>query len=666
MNYRSRFTRFRRLGVVILALSVLAAAPAAAEFPSVTIDSINGESAASGSIKKGVKDTLNVSGSAESIPPATPLVADAGDSSFVEIGDPANVSGLAFNGEEPYTFNWSHAGSSTRFTDPHSQTTTFDTAGLTQGIKTIELTVSDGGGQSVTDTVQLFLYEVTTRTVRDVTQTVSPGVPEEFVDLSLGGSVDGQSQEFSFKVDPEAFRLSLELEWEKHIPLDNPVLSTGVNDFDLYVDDPSDTEDENTTAATGAMPEKMELSSPASGDWKAIVHAFLNDEDTYHLTAVTASQPADPVPTAAAGGPYSFFEEDPQILTGSASGGTTPLDVRWDLDGDGIYETEGFEAETELPLGTHFVTFKVTDAAGYEKRETTAVRVLEEGTVLPTAPLVVVHVADSGLNVYHKEFSAATYTDPRVLELTRNFENHPSEYLTGYPSDSAKLDVTLGKGYRPPEDADLWTKANIPLNKLFWVPGSKIVGVTDRSDTAAINGAADSTPILDEDGHGTASASVAVGNTYGFCPTCLLVFTEGLSEEWAYSVPWIDIASNSFGSVANVGLAGVCPEAACLSSASFPKSSAERGQIALYAAGNGNENAFVTPEQTYTSESLGADWIVRVGAASRTTRRPIVGTGKPVDIASWGSGEIPAAARNSESGQTQHSGTSAATRKSVV
>ena len=41
---------------------------------------------------------------------------------------------------------------------------------------------------------------------------------------------------------------------------------------------------------------------------------------------------------------------------------------------------------------------------------------------------------------------------------------------------------------------------------------------------------ADATPILDDDGHGTGSTSVSTGNRYGYCPTCLLFFVEGLGS----------------------------------------------------------------------------------------------------------------------------------------
>jgi hypothetical protein len=73
-----------------------------------------------------------------------------------------------------------------------------------------------------------------------------------------------------------------------------------------------------------------------------------------------------------------------------------------------------------------------------------------------TTPITVVGIADTGINPYHLEFSAETYPDPAVLELTDNFTRHPSEYIPGYPADSQAIPITLGQGYFPPQDEPIW------------------------------------------------------------------------------------------------------------------------------------------------------------------------------------------------------------------
>ncbi|MFA5785620.1 MAG: S8 family serine peptidase [Actinomycetota bacterium] len=648
-----------RLGIAGLLAVLLLAAPAGAGGLSVKITGVNGHTVAAGESGKPLKvrgATLVVSGQAQASPA---LIADAGDSSYAEIGKTATVSGLAFGGRAGYEFSWSVGGSSSRFAQPDSQTSTLDTSGLNPGPLTVSLSVTDARGVVATDTVRLFLYKVQDLLLLDERVSTGAALPDELV--GNGGEADGlPPRRFEFAVSEEIFQLDLNLEWGTYTGVGQGTLDesplAGVNDFDMYVDDPSDAHDADADGASSRMPEHMTIKDPASGAWAAVVKAYLSTGDTYHLTVTAKSKPTNPVPAVSTEGPFRYEVGQAQRLSASVNGGTAPVAGAWDLDSDGVFETPGTQAETHFPVGSYFVTFKATDAAGYEARETTAVRVVEPGSTAGFTPLVVIGVTDSGVNPYHREYSAATYPDPRVLELTQNFTRHPSEYIPGYPADTPALPVTLGKGYVPAEDAGLWNHDKIPLGKLFWIPGTKIIGAIDNGDTGE-QLVADTRPIIDDNSHGTGATSVAVGNTFGFCPTCLLVFNEDINGDagWPYRQPWIDIVSNSYGKIGNVGTFGLLWDAA------QPKASAERGQLGLYAAGNGVENAFVVTEQTYASEELGPEWVVRVGAAERSSRKPIVGTGKPVDITSWGSGLIPAAAYDSETGTQNFGGTSAAT-----
>lgn len=658
-----RSGRLGRLAVLPIAL-VLASGwllQTTASAPSIAVSTIEGQPIVEGRTMRVRGDSVTVAGTSEGGVVLAPLVVDAGDSSFVEAGAPARLIGSASVGgnAEGLTFAWTFDGDDQRFADPTAFDTTFDTTGL-DGPVVLTFTVTDADGRTASDDVKLFVWSLVTTTVLDETAEADAGVPEEYVDPSLSGAVDGANVEFSFAVPANARTLDVELSWTQYDPTTADVIA--VNDFDLYVDDPSDVEDDNDDGATAARPERIAVLNPAAGDWTAISRAFLNSSDTLTIKAVTTAAPADPVPSIDAG-PFSFAVGAPQALTATVSGGTAPLEIEWDLDRDGVFDAGGAAVTSDLPIGTNMVLAKVTDAAGYERRIITPVRV---GVAADAESIVVVGVSDSGLNVYHRDFNVSTYRDEKVLALTDNFTKHPSTYLPGYPEEAPAKNLTFGTPFAagqlyPAADADEWTKAKMPNNTLVWFPGTKIIGAIDASDRGPVNGNADTTPLLDDDGHGTASASVAVGNLYGYCPQCLLFFVEGLSGDvLMYDYEFIDLASNSHGSLGNVGFAG-------LSQAAQPKAAAERGQIAMYAAGNGNENAFLTPEQTYTSESLGADWLVRVGAVDKTTRKPIIGTGKPVDISSWGIGSssgpdsLPAAAPDSPGGATTHSGTSAAT-----
>ena len=642
--HRSR-TRRRAIALVVAVLGSLGLTPAVHGLaPTVDVTSVNGQDADAPLTRPVAGKRLRVEGVAA----GTSLFADAGDSAFVLQGSDHPVAGQAGYGRGPYRFHWSLGGSSARFAAPDEQGTTFDTTGL-EGPVTLELTVTDAAGVRATDSVRLFVYRRTQLTLLDKTG-VMPA-----------SALFAQEHRLPFTVPTGTTELALELSWQQSY-------KTGIIDFrglDLHVDDPSDREDANESGAQFEEPERMTIADPVPGAWAGLVSSSVNVSEPYRLTALAQTQPADPVPTiSTSSSPYTFVIGAPQRLSATAAGGSSPLSYEWDLDLDGAFERSGSEVTTAFPLGTHLVTAKVTDASGYERRVTVGVRVVEPGADTGTPPIVVVAVTDTGVNAYHPDFAASTYPDPRVLELTGNFTRHPSEYLPGYPVDAEAIPLTLGQGYLPEQDRPLWTRANVALGALHWMPGTKIVGAYDSGDSDAT----DLLPILDDDyeattldspGHGTASASVAVGNVYGYCPTCLLVFTEDFNGDPSlpYQQDWVDLVSNSYGPRGNVGTAGLLFEEG------QPLEVAEKGQIALYAAGNGVENGFVIPEQTYITEGSGPGWVLRVGAAERSTRKPIVGTGKPVDITSWGSGVIPAAAHDGGSigATTNHSGTSAAT-----
>jgi hypothetical protein len=345
----------------------------------------------------------------------------------------------------------------------------------------------------------------------------------------------------------------------------------------------------------------------------------------------------------------------------------TDLDLYLSVDGFALDESAGSTAtEHILVAGTpagHYLA-RVHPWSAVEADYT--LRVVADVGAAPTVsgpnaakPFVVIAVVDTGINPYHDEFSEDSYPDSTV-----DLSAHPSTYIEEYPPGAAALNLDLAStdyGTAVSSDSSDWS--GIVQGKLYWIPGTKIIGAF-YSDNG-LDGA--TAKILDSHGHGTRSAGVAVGNTLGSCGNCLLVVVHGTGGlGWAFSQPWIDFVSNSWGTLGNVGVptAGIAPDPFGVSVGS--RSAAERGQTVLFAAGNGFENGFLTPEPDYESSEAGPAWVMTVGAIWRQgsgagTESIIMGSGKPVDVSSYGLGSIPAPNRATISGTGNHSGTSAAT-----
>jgi len=369
------------------------------------------------------------------------------------------------------------------------------------------------------------------------------------------------------------------------------------------------------------------------------------------------------VPQALAGGTYEFESGASQILRGRVDGGEAPYEMGWDLDLDGAIDAKGAEVETDFPRGHHLVRFLVRDASGLESQQMTSVYVGSREEIAEDAiPLTIIGISDSGVNPYHSEFSAATYPDPRVLELTQNFTRHPCEYLSNYPCRSIAIPITLGEGYYPEQDQALWhfdagVEPFMFTNLLYWIPGTKIIG-------AYSNGGYDAAPadlIVDNNGHGTGSASVALGNRYGYCPTCLFFIVDSLDDDVVYGFEWAEITSHSHGYTANLPLGATAlndPLDLLIDPSS--KDAVERGVSVIFSAGNGVGNAFTVTNETYGSDMNGPAWTVIVGALRRDTSGAIVGEGTPAHVSSWGDGFLPSACRTGVDATCAHSGTSAA------
>jgi hypothetical protein len=294
--------------------------------------------------------------------------------------------------------------------------------------------------------------------------------------------------------------------------------------------------------------------------------------------------------------------------------------------------------------------------------------------------VVVIAVVDSSINPYHWDYLSA-----KMPEHALPLDTDPAEWLPGHPGASAfksyeALQLTLpvndpdaNTDELAAADAGEWSKILISEDTdnsdvhMYWMPGTKIVGhvvfspglLGDPFVTFATGRRTGPLNTYAATSHGVGTSSVAAGAIHGTCPNCVLVYVHGTGEQasrWVEQQDWIDVQSNSW------GYSTVYRERVYAGSdTEAQRAAVERGQSIFFSAGNGQENAFVTPNTTLFSSQEGPDWIITVGAIS-PGGSSYSGHGKPSDVASIGSG-YPSANNNGAraNGEGNFSGTSNAT-----
>jgi hypothetical protein len=270
------------------------------------------------------------------------------------------------------------------------------------------------------------------------------------------------------------------------------------------------------------------------------------------------------------------------------------------------------------------------DAADYVSHACKVARLRER-------PFVVIGVVDSGVNPYHVDFRLPPGDD--------RIDVHPSEFIEGFPSSAPTLDLSFDSptpavGYS--RDAAEWSKVtpNVPAV----VAGTNIVGVL-AGQNCDVCPFASEPDFFDTFGHGTGTASVTGGLTYGHAgPNVVLVPISdgGHGWRWAANQPWIDLISISWAQF--VSFADESAEASHEAAAS--------GKISCAASGN-----FTIPLVFW--ESQGPASTVHTGAVDPTSREIMDYSGSPVDV--LGLTDQPAATYNSIEGEESFGGTSAAT-----
>jgi hypothetical protein len=163
-----------------------------------------------------------------------------------------------------------------------------------------------------------------------------------------------------------------------------------------------------------------------------------------------------------------------------------------------------------------------------------------------------VALIDTGINPY----------SPAFRDTSRRGRTPPWKYLPGYPKNTPALRLSFGLPYEKAveKDADAWAK--VEHEKLYWIPGTRIVGAISMGPggtscpeveappaNIATAGDCPERRILDDFGHGTMTASRAAGSPNSLPHDARLVVIEGLgagSVTWAAEQGWIDVQSNSW------------------------------------------------------------------------------------------------------------------------
>lgn len=258
---------------------------------------------------------------------------------------------------------------------------------------------------------------------------------------------------------------------------------------------------------------------------------------------------------------------------------------------------------------------------------------------------VVIAVIDTGANPYHADLRDATRLQ------------HPSEYLTGFPSsvDGVRLcfvdepaagefayndDCPASWATARAGDAAQW--GTIASSELVWFPGTRMLGISFAHDGQAGYNTLDGTRDLADssDTHGSWVTSTAAGTTAGTCPSCLVVILEADSVDaidqaygWASQQPWIDVVTSSVG----YGVIGVGWNPGVLGNGMTPgaRNAVQNGKLFFEAAGNGLANAGLVPTSTWLLQSSNP-YTVTVGSANENTDEAALYYDLPVDVLGTG------------------------------
>ena len=267
----------------------------------------------------------------------------------------------------------------------------------------------------------------------------------------------------------------------------------------------------------------------------------------------------------------------------------------------------------------------------------------------------------NGFSPYHVDFLGAhhPWNKDTNLENDLDFTSDPAAYIPGYPTDVPAVGLHLpqgeGEAVKPLMAADAATWGGLRTStatqaNLYRLAGTKVVGAIRFTRTPGTGGVLNG--FQTNEIHATRSASVAAGNRYGTCPTCVFVWVlfeagdQAAAIQWVANQPWIDVVTNSWVNP-SYPPSGSDP--------AIQRQAVERGQTWVWSAGNGYDGVMLVPNSTHSWRDHAADWTVLVGGVASGGRQR--NGGAPVDIVSYAD-SYPSAGGPVADGESRHSGTS--------
>ena len=166
-------------------------------------------------------------------------------------------------------------------------------------------------------------------------------------------------------------------------------------------------------------------------DFNGQVKLRVTDNENATATDVKSVTVLNVPPTANAGGPYSGKINVPIQLNGSATDpGDDVLTFQWDLDNDGIYETNGQSPQVTFSTGgNHIVKLKVTDDDGGVGTDEAQVSIENKPPVVSAIPPQTIKEKESFDPIYLDNY----VTDP----------DNPDEDITWTATGMVNLNVTI-------------------------------------------------------------------------------------------------------------------------------------------------------------------------------------------------------------------------------